>query len=171
MNFLSLFKKRIANQKGLTLMELLAVLLIISVIAAISIPVITGQGEKSRVAAHQSNIKTIINVVELYDYDKGFVYDTTRDLGLLTNDHEIVTAGYIKEIPENPWEGTNEPYADYQYYVGMDDRGVFHIVLANDDGTNKPDPLNVVGIVDEASSIVQMDTVINPSFNVKWTLN
>ncbi|MCA1064560.1 prepilin-type N-terminal cleavage/methylation domain-containing protein (plasmid) [Rossellomorea sp. AcN35-11] len=171
MNYLRLFNKRISNQNGLTLMELLAVLLVISVITAISISVITGQGEKSRVAAHQSNVKSIINVVELYDYDKGFIFDTTRDLGLLSNNHEIVVSGYIKEIPENPWEGTNEPYEDFQYYVGLDDRGVFHIVLAEDNGTSKPDPLNVVGIVNEESTIVHMDTVINPSFNVKWTLN
>jgi len=52
------------NKKGFTLVELLAVIVILAIILAIAIPSITGLIDSQRESAFESNIKMIIKGVE-----------------------------------------------------------------------------------------------------------
>ncbi|EOR25499.1 MAG: prepilin-type N-terminal cleavage/methylation domain-containing protein [Niallia nealsonii] len=61
-----LIKQRIKNEKGLTLIELLAVIVILGIIAAIAIPSISGIIQKSREDAVKSEAITIINAAKNY---------------------------------------------------------------------------------------------------------
>lgn len=54
------------NQKGMTLVELLAVMVIIGIIAAISIPAIGNLIENSRRDAHVANVKALQEAARLY---------------------------------------------------------------------------------------------------------
>lgn len=63
------FKKRIKNEKGLSLVELLAVIVILAIVAAIAIPAIGNIIENSRYNAVKSDGINVINAANLYFVD------------------------------------------------------------------------------------------------------
>ncbi len=60
------FGQRLKNEKGLTLIELLAVIVILGIIAAIAIPSIAGIIEKAREDAIKADAIQVINAGKLY---------------------------------------------------------------------------------------------------------
>lgn len=66
---LQTMKKRIKNEKGLTLIELLAVIVILAIIAAIAIPAIGNIIENSRYKAVKSDAINVINSAQIYFAD------------------------------------------------------------------------------------------------------
>lgn len=65
-----LLKKRL-NQKGLTLIELLAVIVILAIVAAIAIPAIGNVISNSRVGAVKGDAQTAMAAANIYFTDKG----------------------------------------------------------------------------------------------------
>lgn len=61
-----LIKQRIKNEKGLTLIELLAVIVILGIIAAIAIPSIGSIIQKSKEDAVKSDAITVLNAAKNY---------------------------------------------------------------------------------------------------------
>jgi type IV pilus assembly protein PilA len=59
-------QKKLNNEKGMTLIELLAVIVIIAIIAAIAIPAIGNIIENSRVGTSKADAINILNSAELY---------------------------------------------------------------------------------------------------------
>lgn len=70
-NMFQTMKKRIKNEKGLTLIELLAVIVILAVIAAIAIPAIGNIIANSKYNAVKSDALNILNAAQLYKMDEG----------------------------------------------------------------------------------------------------
>lgn len=66
-----LIKQRIKNEKGLTLIELLAVIVILGIIAAIAIPSIGNVIQKSREDAIKADAIQIINAAKMYVAGEG----------------------------------------------------------------------------------------------------
>ena len=64
-------KKRLKNEKGLTLIELLAVIVILAIIAAIAIPAIGNIIDNSRVNAAKADAVNILNAANMYFADEG----------------------------------------------------------------------------------------------------
>ncbi|MBF4500831.1 prepilin-type N-terminal cleavage/methylation domain-containing protein [Savagea sp. SN6] len=64
-------KKRMKNEKGLTLIELLAVIVILAVIAAIAIPAIGNIITNSKYNAVKSDALNILNAAQLHKMDEG----------------------------------------------------------------------------------------------------
>lgn len=60
-----MLKKLIRNEKGLTLIELLAVIVILGIIAAIAIPSIGGLIDNSKKDAHVANAQQMINAAKI----------------------------------------------------------------------------------------------------------
>ncbi|KAB7667342.1 prepilin-type N-terminal cleavage/methylation domain-containing protein [Bacillus sp. B1-b2] len=95
-----LIKQRIKNEKGLTLIELLAVIVILGIIAAIAIPSIANIIEKSRFDAIKADGIQVINATKLYIAGNG-TEDTNIDATDLADylDNETTLAdGYTLDV-------------------------------------------------------------------------
>lgn len=96
-----LFKKSL-NQKGLTLIELLAVIVILAIIAAIAIPAIGGIINNSRVGAIKGDALTALSAANLYFVD---VEDTSTDNTVTVP--ELVANGFLEDEASLTGDGTN----------------------------------------------------------------
>lgn len=71
-------KKHIKNEKGLSLVELLAVIVILAIVAAIAIPAIGNIIDSSRVKGMKADIANVISAANIYKTDMGSLpADTT----------------------------------------------------------------------------------------------
>jgi type IV pilus assembly protein PilA len=94
------------NQKGLTLIELLAVIVIIAIIAAIAIPSIGGIIKNTRVSAHKSNAHMVIDATRLMTTGQGVsTSEAIRATGWTLKDlHE---GGFLETVPKDPSDKPN----------------------------------------------------------------
>ncbi|QTD41575.1 competence type IV pilus major pilin ComGC [Sporosarcina sp. Te-1] len=66
-----LMQKRLKNEKGLTLVELLAVIVILGIIAAIAVPSIGNIIENSRIKAVKADAQTVLSAANMYFAENG----------------------------------------------------------------------------------------------------
>ena len=81
------------DESGFTLLELLVVMTIIGILAAIAVPALRDSPQRAREATLREDLFTFRTVIDQYHGDKG-VYPP--DL------QTLVTAGYIRKIPIDP---------------------------------------------------------------------
>ena len=85
-----------SNQKGFTLIELMIVITIIMILAAISIPIYMNSIVHAKEAVLRDDLFTLRNVIDQYTLDKQKAPESLDDL---------VTANYMKQIPNDPMTG------------------------------------------------------------------
>lgn len=88
----TLLKKRL-NQKGLTLIELLAVIVILAIVAAIAIPAIGNLISNSRVGAIKGDALNVYSAANIYFTENSD--ETTADLTDLTTGGYLESAGSL----------------------------------------------------------------------------
>ncbi|MEJ2692068.1 MAG: type II secretion system major pseudopilin GspG [Candidatus Thiodiazotropha sp.] len=102
--------KYISNIKGFTLIEVMVVVVILSILAALVVPRIMDNPERARISKAKSDIRALETALNLYRLDN-MIYPTT-DQGL----EALVTApsgapepknwkegGYLDRLPSDPW--------------------------------------------------------------------
>jgi len=107
---------RIVSTKGFSLIEILLVIVIIGVLAAMVVPNFSGQGEKARRAAAVTDIEVNLSTaLDLYELDNGRYPTTDHGLSALLDEPTASPAPknwngpYLKKkkIPKDPW---GQPY-------------------------------------------------------------
>ncbi|SER67341.1 prepilin-type N-terminal cleavage/methylation domain-containing protein [Salisediminibacterium halotolerans] len=134
-------KKRLQqmkNQKGLTLVELLAVIVILGIIAAIAVPAIGNIIDNAREDAHESNAESLYNAARLAVTSENETDETTFS-GVSNGDEDnLVDNGYLDSYMIDP-ESDNEEYGTAEVTYDPDGDGdsmsQYKISLTTDDET------------------------------------
>ena len=103
-----------AKEAGFTLLELLIVMTIIAILAAIAIPSFTQNVKHAREAVLREDLHTLRGAIDSFTYDK---QKAPQDLG------ELVSAGYIKEMPKDPFTQRTDTWIPDQVtdYTSIDE--------------------------------------------------
>jgi prepilin-type N-terminal cleavage/methylation domain-containing protein len=113
------------RRKGFTLIELMIVIAIIAILAAILVPNFLRARAQGQLTACKSNLKNIGTALEMYSTDSYGRYPTSIDM---------ITPNYVKVIPTCASAGTNS----YVYtFTSVPDcytticTGAFHTTITN----------------------------------------
>ncbi len=101
---------------GFTLIEILVVIVILGILAALIVPRVMDRPDQARATAARADIAAIIGALKLYKLDNGTYPSTDQGLAALAKKPERgdiprnwKAGGYLDKLPVDPW-GT-----DYQY--------------------------------------------------------
>ncbi len=104
------------HSKGFTLIELMVVILIIGVLAALIVPKVMSRPDEARITAAKADIATITQALNLYKLDNQRYPTTEQGLMALVKKPTVApvptnwkSEGYLDRVPKDPW-GT-----PYQY--------------------------------------------------------
>jgi general secretion pathway protein G len=103
------------KQRAFTLIEVLVVVAILGILAAIVVPRIMDRPDEAKRVAAKADVGAIVQALKLYRLDNGFYPATDQGLGALVQRPTTNpvpgnwTKPYLERMPKDPWGG------DYQY--------------------------------------------------------
>jgi len=103
---------RPTRRQGFTLIELMIVIAIIGVLAAIAVPNFKAARERANTRACYANQKTVAGALEMYNLDKN-----TRCTALGSVWQQLKSGGYLQSVPQDPGQGTGSS-SNYQWTPG-----------------------------------------------------
>ena len=125
--------QRIRGQRGFTLIEIMVVVIILGILAAIVAPNVIGRVGDAQIAAAKQDLRGIENALKFYRLDN-FAYPSTEQglQALVTrpNDPNLrnwKAGGYLERMPKDPW---GNPYQ----YLNPGNNGEIDIYTLGRDG-------------------------------------
>ena len=96
------------NQRGFSLIEIMVVVVILGILAALVVPKIINRPDEARVVKAKQDALAIQSALDLYKLDNGFYPTTDQGLQALVEKptsnptpHNWQT--YLKSLPKDPW--------------------------------------------------------------------
>jgi len=94
----------VREKKGFTLIELMLVVIIIGVLAAMVMPRLVGRSEQARVVAAKADINSNIALaLDMFEMDIGHYPDKLEDLRANPGLGDKWKGPYLKKDPKDPW--------------------------------------------------------------------
>ena len=106
-------------RSGFTFVEILLVVVIIGILAAMVLPNLVGRSEEARVKVALSDINSgIATALDMYELDNGIYPDKLDDLLVKPGDMKSWNGPYLKKKPVDPWgrDYVYKPSADKKDY-------------------------------------------------------
>lgn len=119
------------KQVGFTMIEIMVVVAIIGVLAAMIVPAVMGKDDQARVTAATSDIMKISSALDMFKLDN-YRYPTS-DEGLEalvskpSGAKNWSEGGYLKKTPVDPWKN------EFEYYSPAES-GPYEIISLGSDG-------------------------------------
>lgn len=107
-------QQKLANNRGFTLIEIMVVIVILALLAALVGPKLIGRSDDAKVADAKVQIRNLETALKLYKLDNG-LYPTTEQglaaliakptVGVIPKNYKA--EGYLesKKVPQDPWGG------------------------------------------------------------------
>ena len=99
-----------SQMHGLTLIEIMVVIVIMGVLAAIIVPSVMDRPDEARVAAARQETITILNALQMYKLDNRVYPSTEQGLAALVKPATVApmppafrSGGYLPKLPKDPW--------------------------------------------------------------------
>lgn len=130
------------TQGGFTLIEIMVVVVILGILAALVVPQVMSRPEQAKVTVAKGDIKAVAAALDMYKLDN-FAYPSTQQgLEALVNKptgnpqpKNWNRDGYLKRLPKDPWGN------EYQY-LAPGTRGQFDLYSFGADGKPGGSDLN-----------------------------
>ena len=98
------------SQCGFTLVEIMVVVVILGILAAVIVPRFLSRPDEAKVTKAQVDIKSLEEALGLFKLDNGFFPSTEQGLKALVTKPEsgripkkFAEGGYLKKVPNDPW--------------------------------------------------------------------
>jgi general secretion pathway protein G len=121
-------------RKGFTLIEVMVVVVVLAILAALIVPKIMGRPDEARAVAARQDIATIVQALRLYRLDNTRYPTTEQGLAALVARPTVAPAapnwkagGYLERLPRDPW---GNPYL----YLNPGIRGEIDVFSYGADG-------------------------------------
>lgn len=121
-------------QRGFTLLEVMVVVVILGILAALVVPRIIGRPDEARVIAAKQDIASLMQALKLYRLDNQRYPSTEQGLQALVAKPVTTpvppnwkTGGYVERLPKDPW---GQPYQ----YLNPGVRGEIDVFSFGADG-------------------------------------
>lgn len=123
---------------GFTLIEVMVVVVILGILAALVVPKVMSRPEQARIVKAKQDILAIQSALELYKLDNGFYPTTDQGLQALVTKPSIPptprswkSEGYLQSMPQDPWG------QDYQYINDDEKIRIFSFGAKGKDGNSE----------------------------------
>ena len=97
-------------ESGVTLIEMMVVLVIIAIVAALIVPNVIGRPDQARVTVARTDVRTIASSLEMYRLDNRTYPATSQGLQSLVTrptsppvPASWASGGYLAQLPVDPW--------------------------------------------------------------------
>ncbi|MED0662702.1 prepilin-type cleavage/methylation domain-containing protein [Geobacillus thermodenitrificans] len=125
-----MLKRIIKNEHGLTLIELLAVVVILGIISAIAVPSIGGLIDNSKKDAHVANAQQMINAAKIaVTADKSLIPDGSKPVKIELK--KLESNGYLEKV-KDPDGGTYNKTDSYVMISNDNNKLSYSVKLIND---------------------------------------